>query len=223
MMRGFARAAWRQLIAPEWRGPALSLFLLQAVTNALLAIHWPKPGEPPSAAYTSAWGVQTVGLLSIIVALLRAGAGSPRKRWSVDAGFWLYFAITAIPLAAAAAAGWLLGGKQVSLGPIAVIQAASLLAATPLSVWLVAAAVETPLAARPRFEGIGHWLPPVMTLTLPVVVLASVHVLCGLRLIEIAGTPEFWIWVPIDAVVASAVVLIGAALQLAAYRSVARP
>ncbi len=221
MMAGFARAAWRQLAAPEWRSLAFTLFLLLAVTNGLMAMHIPR-GEPASPAYTSAWAVQTIGMLSISVALLRAGAGSARKRWGVDAGFWLYFAIGLIPLLLTTALGFLLQGQAGTIGALFALQAVSLLSAAALSVWLVAAAVETPTATKPRFEGIGTWLLPLLILMLPLIVLGTVHAQLGLLLIGLAGTPAFFGFALADGIVSSLVVLGMLALQLAAYRKVAR-
>lgn len=217
---GFARSAARQLGAREWRSLTLQLFVLLGATNALLATHASSIGGKPDPIFASASTIQAIGLLSFSVALLRVATGSPRKRWAVDAGFWLYFALSLVQLAVTAGAGWLVG--KADFTALLLVQAASILLTAPLAVWMVAAAVEKPGASAPRFAGIGRWLPPLLVLALMPIVLAASHTAMNAILMQLAGTPAFWPWALVDAVTSSLLVVTTLALQLAAYRSVAQ-
>jgi hypothetical protein len=219
----FARAAAAQIVAPEWRGISVSLFLLLTVTNALLALHAPAPGAAPSPAFTSAGAVRAIGLFSISVALLRAATGSERKRWSTDGGFWLFLALSLVELGLEAGATWLTPGLDVS-ARILIAEALALLVSAPLAAWMVAAAVEKPLAIQPGpwFSRLGEWLPPLLTLLLPMVLIAFVHAFLSLQLIRLAGSGSFWPLALADGILSTSFVLATLALRLTAYRAVAR-
>ncbi len=219
-IKDFAAGAAAQMVAPEWRGLALQLFLLLAVTNALLAMHAPVGDAKPDPAFAAAGAVRVIGLFSMSVALLRVATGSPRQRWSVDAGFWLYLALSLVQLGLAALAALVL--IAANFGSLLFIHGFSMRPMVPLSVWLVAAAIERPAAWRPRFEAIGTWLPPLLILFLPLVAIAAAHGVMSLKLIDIAGTPSFWVWALIDGVASTFLVLAQLALQITAYRSVAK-
>jgi len=219
----FARDAARQLAAPEWRRPALLLFLLLAVTQVILALSKPDPGQPPGAAFAVAGLVRGLGLIWVSVAMFRAALESPRRRWLPDGGFWLYFLLSLLALAASAAAALLATGLPGD-SRIVVVQLVAVLLIAPLTVWMVAAAVERPLALAPRFSGISSWLPPLLLLAILVVVpLASLHAHFSLRLIEAAGQGlVFWGMALVDGVLSTFVALLTLALRVAVYRSVAR-
>lgn len=215
----FAKAAGAQMIAPEWRGKAGSLLLLLTVTNALMAQHDPR-GGPAGTAYTASYAVQAIGLVSIAVALLRAATNSPRKHWAVDAGFWLFlflYLVEGVLLAGAA----MIGGATLAFLFVAV--AAAMLLFAPLSAWQVAAAVETPLAARPGpwLRGIGRWLVPLGLLLLPLAAIAALHSVLGARMILEAGG-SLWLLAAVNGLLGTFLTLATLALRTAAYREVAR-
>lgn len=213
----FASTAAKQIVAAEWRGISLSLFLLLTVTDALLALHMPQSGAPPGADTTSAYAVQAIGLFSISVALLRVAADSSRKRWATDSAFWLYLALYLIEMA--------IGAGALALGMDSLFAAAlPILIVAPLAAWMAAAAVEQPLAwpAAPWFRGLGGWLGPLLVLLVPVALLAAAHLWLFNYLAQAAGTPSFWPLVLLDGLVFTLMVLGELALRLGAYRAVAR-
>lgn len=218
----FAKAAATQLLAKEWRGIALSLFLLLTVTDAILLTHPPVPGAKPDAAFAAAGALRALGAVSIAVALLRVAVASPRKKWAFDGAFWLYLAISLAQAAIAYGLTRLAGGED-SFARLLIIQA-SLLLFAPFSAWLVAAAMEQPLALAPMpwFRKIGVWLPPLLILLLPMMLVLAAHGLLTLHLKEIVGQPAFWPLVVADGIVSTVLALALLALRLTAYRAVAK-
>jgi hypothetical protein len=165
-----------------------------------------------------------IALVAISVAALRIALKSPRRRWSADGGFWLYFALSLVSLAAAALGAVLAAGLP-PIQRLIVAEAVAVLLVAPLAVWTVAAAVERPLALAParRLRGLAAWLPPLMFwLALIVVPLAVVHGWLSMRLIDTAGGNGFWPLAILDGVVSTLLVLLALALRVTAYRSVAR-
>lgn len=218
-IREFAAGTAARMAAPEWRGLALQLFLLLAVTNAILAMHAPIGDAKPDPAFAAAGAVRTIGLFSMSVALLRTGTGSPRGRWAVDAGFWLYLGLSLVQFVLLAGATLLVG--DASFSSLLVVHGISTLLTLPLWIWQVAAASERPTAWKPRFERIGEWLPSLLVLAAPLVLIAAAHGATSLSLIEMAGTPSFWVWAFIDGVASTFLLLATLALQITVYRSVA--
>lgn len=215
----FAARAVRQAGTPAWRSILLTLFVLLAVTNYVLATHAPAPGGKPDAAFGAAGAIRAIALFSISAALLRIAADSPRKRWAFDGGFWLYLAISLIEFV-------LTAGATIALKPLSEpvqiigVHAVSVLAMVPLSVWMVAAAVEQPLAAAPGpwFQRAGEWMPPLFATMLAAVVIAALHGWLSLRLLETAGTPSFWPLLIVDALLATLLVTVALSLRLTAWR-----
>ncbi len=220
-MSEFARAAVRQAGAREWRGLALALFLLLTITNIVLVLYAPARGETPGTIFSLAGAARGIGLLSISVAMLRVAAASPRGRWSFDAGFFLYFALSLLALALTfairLAAGTPGDGALSFVGPVA-----ELLLLAPLAPWMVAAAVDKPLARDPRpwLRDFGAWLPPLLLLSVPVALLGAAHAMSSLHLLAIGGDDgAFWPLAVADGLVSTTIVLATLALRLTAWRT----
>ena len=221
----FVGSAVEQLGDRRWRPLMLALFILLAGTQVALALAKPEPGQPPGAAFAVAGLVRGIGLVWLSVALLRVATDSARGRWAPDGGFWLYFLLSLLALGASALAA-MAGAGLPELTRIFVVQLIAILLVSPLTVWMVAAAVERPLAASPApwFGRLGEWLPSYLILALIVVVpLASLHARFSILLLDLAGDgARFWGLALLDGVLSTLIVLVTLALRLAAYRSVAR-
>lgn len=215
----FARRGLAQAAAREWRGIALALFVILTVTNIILANHAPAPGGKPDAAFGIAGAVRAIALMSISVALLRVATASPRKRWAFDAGFWLYVAISMVEFVLMAAVASLLADTP-ETARLAATHLVTVMAMVPLGAWLVAAAVEKPLAAKPApwFGRAGAWMPPLFATMIGVVVLASLHAAASLEMLAIAGTPSFYALALVDGLLSTLLVLVTLGLRLTAYR-----
>lgn len=221
---GLLRAACGQMLDPCWRGIAAAFLIFLGGTNALLALYKPEAGARPGLLFALAGLVRVLALIAISVAALRIATSSPRRRWSPDGGFWLYFVLTLIGLAGAAFSA-LLGTGLGTAARILLTELAGIVLVAPIAVWTVAAATERPLALSPapRFRRLGQWLPAYLLWSLLLVVpLACLHAFLSLKLIETTGTGAFWLFAAIDAAASTLLVLLGLALRVAAYRRVAQ-
>jgi hypothetical protein len=221
---GFLLATVEQAADRRWLGIALLFLVFLGGTNAVLAMTKPAEGDAPGLAFALAGLVRVIALVAISVAALRIALKSPRRRWSPDGGFWLYLGLSLVSIGAAAL------GAALALGlpPIQRMlasQAVAILLVEPLAVWMVAAAVERPLALAParRLRGLAVWLPPLMLWsTLVVVPLAVLHSWLSMRLMDTAGGAGFWPLVAVDGAVSTLLMMLSLGLRVTAYRSVAR-
>lgn len=215
---GFLGAAVAQVRDPRWLPIAILLFLFLGGTNAVLALSKPGPGEAPGTLFMAAGLVRLFAAVSIGVAALRTGAGSPRLPWAPDSAYWLYFLLSLPGLALTAGIAWLARGLPI-LDRILLMEFAAVALLAPFAAWFAAAAVERPLAIVPRFRRIGAWLPALLLWSLLLVApLACGHAWLSPRLVETVGSGEFWPLAAVDAAATTALVLLGLALRLAAYR-----
>ena len=221
---GFLRETLGQLGDRRWIGIALLFLVFMGGTNVVLALTKPAEGTPPGLAFVLAGLVRVVALVWISVAALRLAAGSPRRTWMPDGGFFLYLGISLLAFAAVALGG-LVARDLPDLQRIVATQVIGLLLIAPIAVWMVAAAVERPLAISPapRFRRLGLWLPPfLLWAVLLVLPLAVVHAGLSLHLLKWAGRDGFWPLAAADAAVSTLLVMVTLALRVVAYRSVAR-
>jgi hypothetical protein len=217
---GLLREAGAQMLDPRWRGIAAAFLIFLGGTNAVLALYKPGPDSKPGVVFALAGVVRVLALIAIGVAALRIATGSPRRRWLPDGAFWLYFALTLIGLAAAAL-GAALGARLGEGGRILLTEIAGVLLVAPIAVWMVAAATERPLAIPPgpSFRRPGLWLPAFLVWSMLLIVpLACLHAFLSMKLIETAGSAEFWPLAAADAATSTILVLLGLALRVAAYR-----
>jgi hypothetical protein len=217
-LAGFLGASIARIGDRRWLPIALLLLLFLGGTNAALALLKPAPGELPGTLFLAMGLIRLFSAVSISVAALRIATGSPRRRWMPDPGFWLYFLLGLPGIALTATIAWLGRGLPV-LDRILAMEFAGVAVMAPFAVWLVALAVERPLALLPRFRRIGAWLPGLMLWSLLLVApLACVHAWLSQRLLETVGTGDFWPLAAIDAVTTTAMVLLGLSLRVTAYR-----
>jgi len=215
---GFLGEAVAQVRDPRWLPIAALCLLFLGGTNAVLALFKPGPGEAPGTLFLTAGLVRLFAAVSIGVAALRLGASGPRRPWSPDAAYWLYFLLSLPGLALTAAVAWLGRGLPM-LDRILLMEFTAVALLAPFAVWFAAAAVERPLAILPRFPRIGAWLPALWLWSLLLVApLACAHAWLSQRLVETVGTGDFWPLAGVDAMTSTALVLLGLALRLTAYR-----
>ena len=203
--------------------PAVMMLLLLTFSNIVLLLNLPKPGQLPSVAAIVAIGARLLGLAVIGVALLRTLAGSSRPAWRLDGALLLYIAATLVSLAVGSLLAELMGSSR---EPISVLTRSIVTAIVlaPFAPWLVGIAVAVPLGWNPRrfMRDFGRWLPPLILWALLIVTpLGVAHALLDFRLMEGIGQ-VFWPVALADGVLSLCIVLIGFALNVTAYRHVAR-
>jgi hypothetical protein len=214
----FLGEAVAQMRDSRWLPIALLLLLFLGGTNAALALLKPASGAAPGAPFAVVALVRLLAAVAIAVAALRIAAGSPRRPWRPDGGFWLYFLLGLPGIAVAAALAWL-GRDLPVVERILLMEFGAIALLTPFAVWFVAIAVERPLAFVPRFRRIDAWLPALLLWSLLLVApLASLHAWLSQQMLDSVGTGDFWPLAAMDAVATAVLVLLGLALRLTAYR-----
>lgn len=220
----YFRRSCNELRGEGWLAAAVLFFLFLGGTNAALALSQPPAGDGARTIFAVAAIVRVVALIWISVALLRRTVGSPRQKWLPDGAFWLYFLLNLLAFVGPVAAG-LLTFSLPAPARIAAMQLATVLIVVPFSPWLVAAAVERPIAwsPAPRLRRFRLWLGPMALLSLLTVFpLACLHAWLSERLIARAGDAGFVALAVADGLVTVLLVLWSLALQRTAYRRVAR-
>lgn len=203
--------------------PVVALAVLLTVTNILLLENMPPEGRPPSLPFILAGVSRVGGLLVLAVFILRRLTNSPRPEWRPDGGFWLYALTALVALGVSVALAFLLGRAS----DPAVVLARNMLAAAviaPFAAWFVAIAVTRPLALRPGpwMRDFAAWLPQFLLWTLLLAApLGALHAWLGEWLVRGAGG-LFWPIALFDGALSVVILLLGAGLQVAAYRRVAR-
>ena len=218
----FLGEALSLLVRRDMLLPVLALAVLLTATNIVLLQNMPPQGRPPSLPFILAGLVRVGGLLVLAVAILRRLAGSPRPAWRPDGGFWLYALTALASLGVPVAAAFLLGRSD----PAAVLARNMLSAAVlaPFAAWFVAIAVTRPLALRPGpwMRELGAWLPQFLLWTLLLAApLGALHAGLDEWLVRGAGG-MFWPIALLDGALSVVIVLLGAGLQVTAYRRVAQ-
>ena len=212
-----------QALAREWWPLAAILFVLLGGTNAVLALYAPTPGSLPNPVFTFAALLRGLGAVFMSVALLRTATGSPRGRWNPDGGFLLYLGISLIGFAFPAVAARI-GATWPDAPRILFVEFAALILFGPFARWLVAAAVERPLAVSPApwFRHLGRWFPAYAIVAIPLMLLASAHAWLSLQLLALPAAGEFWAVAVVDGLLSTLLVLLTMGLRLAVYRGVAQ-
>jgi hypothetical protein len=221
-LRAFLREAVTPLFSRRMLVSALSLTLLLTVTNIVIALNVPPPGEL-TMPFIAAAVVRIGGLLVLAVGILRILAGSSRSLWRPDGGFWLYALATLLLILASGLVARFAGDRT---DPVTLLISSAIFAliVAPLAPWLVAMAAETPLAWRPRphMRGFRHWLPQLVFWSLLLVTpLAVLHAWIDTSVMRGVGG-WFWPAMLFDGPLSIVVALLGFGLNAAAYRRVAR-
>jgi hypothetical protein len=220
----YFRRALGELRGKGWLAAAFLFFVFLGGTNAALALSHPPDSTGAQALFAVAAILRVVALVWISVALLRRAADSPRRRWMPDGAFWLYLLLNMLTFVGPVVAGVLSFGLPAP-ARIAVMQLATVLIVTPFSPWLVAAAVERPIALSPAswLRHYREWLGPMVLLSLLTVFpLACLHAWLSEWLVAMPGHAGFVELALADGLVTVLLVLWSLALQLTAYRRVAQ-
>lgn len=220
----FLREALAPLTGRPVLAPILILIVLLTATNILVLQNAPPLGTrtlPP--LFIAAAIARVGGLLVLTVAVIRILAGSTRSPWRPDGAFWLACLLMAALFALSAGIGLLTSAPTDPLGS-ALSGALSGLIIAPFSPWLVALAAERPLAWSPLpwLRRFGAWLGQLIVwTTLLVTPLAYVHIAIDIAAVEGRLDP-FWPVMLFDGPLSAVIALLGLALNVAAYRRVAR-
>jgi hypothetical protein len=219
----YFRGSLGELRGKGWLGAAIAFFTFLGGTNAALALSHSPGGDAP-ALFAVAAVVRVVALFWISVAFLRRVVGSPRRAWLPDGAFWLYFLLNLVTIAGPLVAG-ALSMSLPAPARLAVMQLATVLIVVPLAPWLVAAAVERPLAWSPApwLRRYREWFGPMALLSLLTVFpLACLHAWLSDWLIVMPGHAGFVELALADGLVTALLVMWSLAVQVTAYRRVAQ-
>jgi hypothetical protein len=218
--RDLAARTLAELREPYWRRIAPLWFALVFVSDLAFATVHP-PGPSGIAGLVALGVIRALLALWIAAALLRRATASSRSPWRLDGSFLLFAALHV----AIAAVTWIwtpVFDDSSALGAALIVAALPLLLMAPLAPWLVAVAVQRPLAISPWpfLKRADAWFPPLLLITLALLLPLSLlqfwsaATLAGLG----RGAIGFGLF---DSLLSTLAEMAGLALALAAYRSVA--
>jgi len=221
----FLREALAPLFARRLAVPVLLLTVLLTATNIVIVKTAPQAGGaelPP--LFIAAAIARVGGLLVMTVAIMRLLAASRRPPWRPDSAFWLTLLVSVAIFGISALIDLAIGGRSDPLSMAASGVALTLIVA-PVATWLVALAVEKPLAWSPLpwLRDFRIWLPQLAfwaVLLLPP--LAFLHSAIDLAILHDPDSTWFWPAMLFDGPLSAVILLIGFGLNNAAYRRVAR-
>ena len=220
---GYLRNSLGALRTPRLIVPVLLLTLLLTASNIVILMNLPTQGAAPGLGFALAAAVRVLGLLLLSAAILRIVAGSARRPFMPDAGFWLY-ALTFVLGVGATALVRVLTGVEQSLPGIVVTNILAALLLAPLTAWFVALAVERPVPWSPArwVRALPAWLPHFLFWTFVIVTpLAALHAGIDMRLARGEAGNAVWPLLLFDGPLSAVMALIGLGLASEAYRRVA--
>lgn len=221
-LANFLNDAVHPLMAPKLRTQIVLLVALATLTTVVLATHASPQGERPGGIFVATAVARLAGLLLLQIAILREITASRRGRWTLDAAFWLHALTLPLGIALSESVQKLLGASPND--SVSLLLAGVLLDAitAPLAPWLVAIAVEKPLAWRPGpwFRRWSLWLAPLMFWGVALRPLAVTHSSMNTWLLEGSGE-WFWPLAVLDGALSGLLFLVTLGLNAAAYRRVA--
>jgi hypothetical protein len=210
-----------ELRAPHWRRLAIFWFALVFVADVTYALSHP-PGPEGIAGLIAL--ATSCFLLSLWMAasLLRRASASPRAPWRTDGSLLLYIALHA----GIAAVEWLwapLFEDWSMYGTILISAALPLLFALPLAPWLVAVAVERPLAVSPWpfLSQADAWFPPLLMLTMILILPLALAQIWTYTALFGPGRDAVQ-FALVNSALATLSAMLSLALALVTYRSVAQ-
>jgi hypothetical protein len=210
--------ALRLLLRRQLLWPVVVLGIVLTATNVVVATSSREAGGPLPTLFVVAAFLRLAALMLVTVAVLRMVTGSPRRAWVPDGAFWLYGLTLPVGVALSMSLRQFIDpGAETPLLLLAISAAVSLIEA-PLTVWLVALAVEKPLAWRPRpwLARWSWWLPPLLLWTLLFRPIVAAHTMLSSRLLSGAGE-WFWPLALFDGALSLLVLLMAVGLNSAAY------
>jgi hypothetical protein len=219
----FLKEAVGSLSTPGLWPPILLIAVLQPATNILILSNLPTQANPDHAPYVGAFVASLVGHAALALAMLRILNGSPRPAWRPDSSAWAYGLALLGTVAVGLFADWIIGPPSAILPAIAagIVFSAMIV---PLSPWLVAIAVERPLAWRPApwFGRLRAWLPALLLWNFLILVPANALYRIGFGAWLDKGGQDEWLFYIVDGLVTAARISFALALASVAYRRVAR-
>jgi hypothetical protein len=210
-----------ELRAPQWRRIAILWFALVFAADVIYAASHP-PGPEAVAGLIALAASGLLLALWMAAALLRRSSASPRSPWRIDGALLLYAALHA----GIAAVEWSVGpfiADWSSFWSILASAALPLLLTLPLAPWLVAVAVERPLAVSPsRFlQQADTWFPPLLVLTLVLVLPLHLGQIWTYTALFGSGRGAVMFGL-LNSALATLSAMLSLSLALTAYRSVAQ-
>lgn len=218
----FLLEALRSLSTPGLKLPMLLVALLQPASNLLILSNLPTTANPDHGPYVAALAAALLCYAALALAILRILNGSPRAAWSPDGSALAYGLFVLGTFAVGLFADWMVNPSTL-LAALAngIISSAILV---PLSPWLVAIAVERPVAWRPgpRLRRLRAWLPALLLWNFLILVPVNALYRIGFGAWLDKGGSGVWLFYVVDGVVTAARVSLALALASVAYRRVAR-
>lgn len=219
----FVKEAFASLGTRRILVPALLLILFQSVCNVLMLATLPTASHPDHSRYIATLLLLALGLTACSIALLRILNASPRPPWQPDASLWLFGLVIIANLLISITADLVVGGRRDLLAGLA-SGALSIIASAPFAPWLIAIAVERPLALRPQahMRRFAAWLPALLLWDLLIVLpLGQLVTMLDEKLLA-GANGWFWPIAVLYGLLAAAIGLVSCALASVAYRRVAR-
>jgi hypothetical protein len=219
----FLKEALGSLSAPGLRLPMLLCAVVQPACNFVMLSNQPTHRDPDHGPLVAAFAVLVVCYVALAVAMLRILNRSPRPAWHPDRSVAAYGVAALVTIAIGMFADWAVGQPSTLLSGLAtaILYAAIVV---PFSPWLVAIAVERPLAWRPApwFRGSRSWLPALLLWSFLILVPANAFYRIGLEMWLDKGGQDDWLFYVTDGVLTAVRFALGLALVSVAYRRVAR-
>jgi len=214
--------ATRSMVDRRLLVPAVILLLVVTASNIAALLYPPVEGSASLLLFSLILLVRVAALFVCSVAIFRLAAGSSRGVWTPDGGFLLYLVILAL-LGLLPTLLKVLLGDIYSLRTILLASVVGVLIVSLFAPWIVAAAVQQPLAWHPtgwlrRFD---RWMPHRLLWALLLIVpLAVVQQL--MPVVTIHESAWFWPLIVAYSVLGFVALMIRIGLDVAAYRRVAQ-
>jgi len=218
----FLKEALGSLLTPGLTAPILVAAVLLPATNLLILSNLPTRENPDHGPYLAAIAALVIVHTALAVAILRILNGSPRPAWSPDWSAWTYGLAVLGGLAVGLFADWIINPSSIMSALANEIVGTVII--TPLAPWLVAIAVERPLAwrAAPRLRRPRSWLPALLLWNFLILVPADALYRIGFGAWLERGGKDDWRFFVLDGIAIVVRILPALALASVAYRRVAR-
>ncbi|HET9640463.1 MAG TPA: hypothetical protein VFP12_14790 [Allosphingosinicella sp.] len=218
----FLREAIGSLAMPRLRLLMLLSAILPPAANLFILSNLPTPDNPDHSSYFAAFAAIVIVHTALAMAILRILNHSPRPAWSLDWSAGTYGLVVLCTIAVGLLADSLFDSSTI-LSALA-NQIVSTLIIIPFAPWLVAIAVERPLAWRPApwFGRLRDWLPALLLWNFLFLVPADALYRIGFEAWLEAGGKDDWRFFVFDGIATAARLFLALALASVAYRRVAR-
>jgi hypothetical protein len=218
----FLREAVGSLFTSRLLWPLLLAALLAPASNLLVLSNLPTAENSDHGPYLGAFAAAGLAISVLSIAILRILNGSPRPAWSPDWSL-LAFSLVALCTVALGVALEFIVAPATFLSAFA-NRALYAVIVVPLAPWIVAIAVERPLAWRPApsFRRVRTWLPALLLWSFLILAPADALYRIGFQAWLDAGGSADWRFFVVDGLVTAPRLFIGLALFSVAYRRVAR-